>query len=263
MATEIRFDDGAGYERFMGAWSQLAGDTFLRWMSPAVGQRWLDVGCGNGAFTERIVTHCAPQSVDGIDPSHEQLAFARTRPATTLARYHHGDAMALPFDADGFDIAVMPLVIFFVPDPAKGVAEMARVVRAGGTVAAYAWDMPDGGFPYAALQAEMRAMGARVPMPPSPDASRLDVMRDLWTEAGLTDIATREITVQRTFADFDDYWATIHLGPSLGLGLSTMSAADRDELAARMRVLLPSEANGAIVCSARANAITGVVGASA
>ena len=93
--------------------------------------------------------------------------------------------MALPFPDDTFDAAVMPLVIFFVPDPAKGVAEMARVVCPGGIVAAYAWDMLGGGFPYEALRAEMRAMGVDVPLPPSPDASRIDAMRDLWTGAGL------------------------------------------------------------------------------
>ena len=55
--------------------------------------------------------------------------------------------MALPFDADRFDAAVMALVIFFVPEPAKGVSEMMRVVRSGGLVAAYVWDVLDGGSP--------------------------------------------------------------------------------------------------------------------
>ena len=117
--------------------------------------------------------------------------------------------MAQPFPDDTFDAAVMPLVIFFVPDPAKGVAEMARVVCPGGTVTAYAWDMLGGGFPYEALQVEMHRLGVAVPVPPSPDASRIDAMRDLWTGAGVDAVETREITVQRTFADFDDYWTTI------------------------------------------------------
>jgi ubiquinone/menaquinone biosynthesis C-methylase UbiE len=59
--------------------------------------------------------------------------------------------MAMPFESNAFDAAVMPLVLFFVPVPAKGVAEMARVVRPGGIVSAYAWDMEGGGFPYASL----------------------------------------------------------------------------------------------------------------
>src|SRR5690606_35589856 len=106
-----------------------------------------------------------------------------------------------PFPDDTFDVAVMPLVIFFVPDPRKGVAEMARVVRPGGTVAAYAWDMAGGGFPYHALHFEMRRLGVSVPAPPSPEASRIDAMHDLWADVGLDAVETREITVQRTFTD--------------------------------------------------------------
>ena len=188
----------------MGKWSQLAGDTFLEWLAPRSGLRWLDVGCGNGAFTEMLVKQCAPVSVEGIDPSEGQLAYARARPASRVAQFRQGDAVALPFPDDTFDAAVMPLVIFFVPDPVTGVAEMARVVRSGGTVAAYAWDMLGGGFPYDALQAEMRGLGVAVLLPPSPGASRLDALRDLWTGVGLEEVETREITVQRTFADFDD-----------------------------------------------------------
>src|SRR5918911_2651002 len=138
MATnQIRFGDGAAYERYMGKWSQLTGETFLDWLAPAAGLRWLDVGCGNGAFTEMLVERCAPASVHGIDPSEAQLAFARSRPAARLAQFRRGDAMAVPFPDDTFDAAVMPLVLFFVPDPAKGAAEMARVVSPSGVVTAY------------------------------------------------------------------------------------------------------------------------------
>ena len=135
VTNQIRFDDGTAYERYMGEWSQLAGEAFLDWLAPKSALRWLDVGCGNGAFTELLVARCAPVSVQGIDPSEGQLAYARTRPASRVAQFRQGDAMAQPFPDDTFDAAVMPLVIFFVPDPAKGVAEMARVVCSGGTVA--------------------------------------------------------------------------------------------------------------------------------
>ena len=259
-SNEIRFDDGAAYERYMGKWSQLVGEAFLQWLGPEPGLRWLDVGCGNGAFTEMLVERCAPSAVDGIDPAEGQLAYARTRTAARVATFRQGDAMALPFPDDAFDAAVMPLVIFFVPDPAKGVAEMARVVRPGGLVTAYAWDMlAAGGFPYESLQAEMQAMGIAVPHAPSRDASRIDVMRDLWTGAGLVDVDTRELTVRRTFDDFDDYWSTVLGGPSVGRQLRAMGSTDVERLQSRMRERLPADNAGRISYAARANAIKGRV----
>ena len=147
----IQFTDGAAYERYMGIWSRMVGAQFLHWLSAVDGMRWLDVGCGNGAFTEMLAQHGAPSTLAGIDPSAEQLAFARTLPSLAGADLRAGDAMALPFADNSFDAAVMPLVIFFVPEPRRGVTEMARVVAPGGLVTAYAWDMPGGGFPYAAL----------------------------------------------------------------------------------------------------------------
>jgi SAM-dependent methyltransferase len=260
MSTQgIRFDDGAGYERYMGAWSQLAGDVFLEWLAPPPGLRWLDVGCGNGAFTEMIAGRCAPALVHGVDPSEGQLAFARVRPGSGLARFCQGDAMALPFADAAFDVAVMPLVIFFVPHPGKGVAEMARVVAPGGTVTAYAWDMEGGGFPYAGLHTEMRGMGLDVPAPPSPDASRIDVLQALWRGAGLEAVETRAIAVERAFADFDAYWATILLGPSVGRQLAALGAAETAALKSRMRERLPADAAGRIRYSARAHAVRGRV----
>ena len=62
---QIRYDDGAAYERMMGVWSRLAGETFLDWLAPRSGLRWIDVGCGNGAFTELLVERCTPAEVRG------------------------------------------------------------------------------------------------------------------------------------------------------------------------------------------------------
>jgi SAM-dependent methyltransferase len=256
---QIRFDDGAAYERYMGKWSQAAGETFLDWIEPKPGLRWLDVGCGNGAFTEMLVERCAPASVHGIDPSQEQLEYARARPALRAAQLRQGDAMALPYPDEGFDAAVMPLVIFFVPEPARGVAEMARVVCPSGMIAAYSWDMLGGGFPYEALRAEMRALGVSALAPPSPDASRMDAMRDLWAGAGLEAVETREITVERTFGDFDDFWTTALGGPSVGPRLKAMTAGDIALLRERLRARLPADAMGRVTYGARANAVKGRV----
>jgi SAM-dependent methyltransferase len=254
---QIRFEDGAAYERMMGAWSRLTGDIFLDWLAPRSGLRWIDVGCGNGAFTELLAERCTPAEIQGVDPSDAQLAFARKRPSARVATFQKGDAMALPFAENSFDAAVMALVIFFVPEPAKGVAEMVRVVRPGGIVSAYVWDVPGGGLPAAPIQAEMRAMGLKPPLPPSSEASRLESLRDLWVGAGLDAVETREITVQRTFASFDDFWAINQLGASIAAVVATMSPGDAELLKSRVRARLPADAAGRISYGARANAVKG------
>ncbi|MGE3843679.1 MAG: class I SAM-dependent methyltransferase [Vicinamibacterales bacterium] len=259
MTDTIRFDDGAAYERYMGVWSQCAGEVFLDWLAPDPGLRWLDVGCGNGAFTEMLVQRCAPSSVDGLDPSAEQLAYARTRPALSGARLHQGDAMSQPFPDHSFDVAVIPLAIFFLSEPSRGVAEMARVVAPEGIVSGYAWDMTGGGFPYDALVEEMRALGTAVARPPTPEASRLDALHALWTENGLNEIETREIHVRRVFTDFDEYWTIICGSPSAGPRLRAMTAQDAELLKSRLRDRLQPGRTGRIECTARANAVKGRV----
>jgi ubiquinone/menaquinone biosynthesis C-methylase UbiE len=257
--TQIRYDDGAAYERAIGNWSRRVGSIFLDWLAAPSGLKWIDVGCGNGAFTELLVETCAPTLVNGIDPSEAQIDFARKRPAARLAKFDLGDAMALPFPVDAFDAATMTLVIYFVPDPAKGVAEMARVVRPGGIVAAYAWDMLGGGFSLEPIRIEMRAMGLTVVSAPSSEASRIEALHDLWTRAGLDAVETRDIRVQRTFDDFEDFWTTSLLTPSARPTIAAMAPNDIELLKERVRARLPADATGHITYSARANAVKGRV----
>jgi ubiquinone/menaquinone biosynthesis C-methylase UbiE len=139
--------------------------------------RWIDVGCGNGAFTELLVERSAPVAVQGIDPSEGQLAFARTRPAARLAKFGQGDAMALPFPLTPSMQPSLALVLVFVPDPAKGIAEMVRVVSPGGTVATYMWDMLGGGFRWIRSMSRLRAMGLSPPRPPRMDASTMPALQ--------------------------------------------------------------------------------------
>ncbi|HUB16635.1 MAG TPA: methyltransferase domain-containing protein [Acetobacteraceae bacterium] len=256
---KIRFEDGASYERMMGTWSRLAGSEFLDWLRPQPGLRWIDVGCGNGAFTELLIERCSPTEVQGLDPAGAQLAFARARPGARMAEFHQGDAMALPFPAKRFDAAVMALAIFYVPEPGTGVAEMARVVAPSGTVAAYVWDTTNGGSPVAPIQTRLREMGFATPAPPSLSASRMEALLDLWHGAGLHEIQTREIVVTRTFMDFDDFWTTTLTMPNISPVVAAMTPAHVRQLRATVQQHLPAGGDGRISYSARANAIMGRV----
>jgi len=254
---QIRYDDGVAYERMMGTWSRAAGEIFIDWLAPSRGLRWIDVGCGTGAFTELLVERCAPSEIQGVDPSEAQLSFARERPVGKIAKFQRGDAQALPFAEARFDAAVMALVIFFVPDPALGVAEMMRVVCPGGTVAAYVWDMTGGGHPLELMHIEMNAMGVTAPRPPRSDITGLEALLRLWRGAALDEIETREITVQRTFADFEDFWTTSTLAATVSQTITAMDPGNLELLKTRMRAQLIADAAGRITCSARVNAIRG------
>ena len=167
--------------------------------------------------------------------------------------------MALPFEADRFDAAVMALVIFFVPDPVKGVGEMTRVVRPGGLVAAYVWDTLGGGDPSEPIVTEMRAMGLTPVLPPSVHASRMRALHGLWTDAGLEGIETRAITVRRSFDSFDNFW---NASTAMGTTRSRLDLMEADaiaELKERVRARLPADRQGRITIGACANAIKGHV----
>ena len=110
------FTDGELYERLMGRWSRRVGDQFLEWLAPEKGMRWLDVGCGNGAFTEALIARAAPAEIVGVDPSEDQLAFARKRPGAKGAAFQISDAESLPFPDRRFDGVTMALVVSFLSD---------------------------------------------------------------------------------------------------------------------------------------------------
>jgi SAM-dependent methyltransferase len=259
MADQL-FSDGEIYERLMGRWSRLVGKTFLAWLDTPKNLQWLDVGCGNGAFTEELIAHCAPAKMVAIDPSDDQLVYARKLPGAKFADFRVGDAQDLPFADACFDVAVMALVISFLRDPAKAVLEMARVVRPGGWVATYMWDIPGGGTPIDPIYVEMESMGMTSVRPSNPTVSRRESMQVIWQKAGLDSVETRVIRIPVLYSDFNDFWDSnaAPIGPQ-GKLIDKMSASAREELRARLRRRLHVTLDGRIVYESFANAVKGRV----
>ena len=255
--VENFFNDGEAYERRMGRWSRVVGEAFLDWLAVPNGLRWIDVGCGNGAFTEVLIARCAPSAVSAVDLSEGQLSYARTRPGTKLAEFRVGDAQALPYPDRSFDAAAMALAISFVLDPIKAATEMTRVVQPGGWVATYMWDLPGGGLPVEPMYRALKSLGVPVSLP-SAEVSRLDNMRAVWERAGLQSIDTRVIRIRIGYTDFDDFWQSYRVpeGPA-GMAIRKMSPTQIEDLKAVLREQLPTAPDGRIAYEAFANAVIG------
>jgi SAM-dependent methyltransferase len=252
---------GAAYEPYVGRWSRLVARDFVPWLAVERGQRWLDVGCGTGIVTRAILELAAPSEVVGIDRSEGFLAYARARTPDAGARFGAGDARALPFEAGTHDAAVCGLVLNFLPDPGQGLAEMARVTRPGGTVAAYVWD-------YAGqMQLIRHCWDAAVALDPAARAldegqrfpiCQPEALRALAEAAGLGRAEVRAIDVPTDFRDFDDYWSPFlgGQGPAPGY-VASLDEAGRAALRERIRAALPVAPDGSIRLIARAWAISG------
>ena len=256
---------GDAYEPYIGRWSRLVARELLAWLGPAAGGSWLDVGCGTGALAATVLATADPAAVVGLDPSAGFLASARSRLDDRRARFVVADARRLPLAGARFDAVVSGLVLNFVPDPAAAAAEMARVARPGGRVAAYVWDYAGG------MELIRRFWDAAAALDPA--AAELDEGRrfplcqpeplaGLFRDAGLAEVAVRPIQVPTVFRDFDDYWTPFlgGQGPAPGYVLSLDGAgraALREELATR----LPAAADGSIALAARAWAVAGTAAA--
>jgi SAM-dependent methyltransferase len=254
------FADGKAYERFMGRWSRLAGEKFLDWLDAPKNLRWIDVGCGNGAFTEVLISRCSPTAVTGIDPSDGQVSYARTRPGTAMAQFRIADAQSLPFDDNSFDAASMALVIAFLPDPFKAAAEMARVVKPGGWIASYMWDVLGGGVPVNPIYEALRSLEIDAPLPPGSVNSTADKIGAIWEQAGLRSIDMQVIRIPVVYSDFGDFWESTSApsGPTAKI-IQGMSPSTRERYKARLREQLPIGADGSIAYEAFANAVKGRV----
>ena len=250
------FQNAAAYERYMGGWSRAAGEPFLDWLALPRGLRWLDVGCGSGAFTALLAERAAPAELHGIDRSAAMLAHARDRLPQSV-QLHEGDATALLFTAARFDVAVMPLVIVFIDDPDRAVAEMRRVVRPGGTVATYIWDLPQG-FPYYTAFAILRDLGVLPDRAAPDDSTELPQLQALWQAAGLQNVETAAFDVSHRYPDFAAYWQALQDSASIGERFAALPEVTRQSVRDALRDRLPVAADGSITLAARAHAVRGV-----
>jgi SAM-dependent methyltransferase len=248
---------GESYDRYMGRWSRLIAPLFLARLGAGEELDWLDVGCGTGALSETILARCAPRSLIGIDASADFVARARDVLADPRASFAVGDAQALPLDAASRDAVVSALMLNFVPDRARAVAEMRRVARPGGRVGFYVWDYPRRGLgvlrafwetatvldPAAADLAEDRRFPFCEPA----------ALTGLAARAGLSQVACEPIEVPTVFRDFDDLWQpfTLGAGPAPGY-CASLAPAERDRLHDALRARLPVAGDGSIVLAARA-----------
>jgi len=254
------FTDGLAYERLMGRWSRAVGEMFVGWLSLPNGLRWIDVGCGTGAFTELIVDKCAPSDVSAIDPAEDQIAYARNSFIADRVEFTAGDALALSFPDNEFDVAVMALVISFIPEPAKAVSEMRRVVKPGGTVATYMWDGVGKGFVQQPLIEALEAMNVEAPPLIAKKNSRISELQNLFDVSGLVEVSTRTIEIQVTYVDFDEFWSSqTGLATSPVQAIRKLSRADIERLKDYLKERLSVEPDGRIAYPAHANAVKAVV----
>lgn len=254
------FSDGEAYELTMGRWSRVAGEEFLDWLSLPKGLRWLDIGCGTGAFTELVLDRSAPSAISGVDPSEDQIAFAKGRAAASRVDYRLGDALSLPFGDEEFDVAVMALVIGQISDRAKAMAEMKRVVRPGGMVATYVWNGPDKGHPQQPLFDNLKAIVGELKRGPGNQARPIGALIELFEASGLEDVTSRSIEIQLTFKNFDQYWsAQTALASRTVRVVQNLSELDLERFKDLLRKRLSIDADGHISYTAQANAVKGRV----
>jgi SAM-dependent methyltransferase len=267
MAEASRHDAWAAgdrYEAYMGRWSRQIAPRFLDWLALPGGLDWLDVGCGTGALSAAVLARCNPRSLLAIDPSEDFVATARGTLSDARAEFQMADAQALPLGGASRDAIVSGLVLNFIPDGTKALAEMKRVARAGGTVACYVWDYPGGGLEFVHVFWE----AATALDPTASDLSEgkrfpqcnPDRLVALATSAGLAQVECVPIDVPTAFRDFDDYWRpfTLGAGPAPGYCASLAPEA-RQRLQVRLHDRLPRGADGSIRLRARAWAMRSVV----
>jgi len=254
---------GDRYENYMGRWSRLIAPHFLDWLAADEGLDWLDVGCGTGALSATIVARCNPADVIGVDQSEGFVAAAKAGVPDGRASFQVADATALPLADASRDVVVSALMLNFVPDKPKVLAEMRRVARPDGRVAFYVWDYPGGGM--GLMRAFWTTAVALDPAANEFSEDRRfpfcapDGLTALALTAGLSEVECTAIETETVFRDFEDYWRPFTQGTGPAPGYCASLAPDaRERLRQELSDSLPRNADGAIALPARAWAIRGI-----
>jgi ubiquinone/menaquinone biosynthesis C-methylase UbiE len=252
----LSFADSDSYERFMGQWSRAVGTRFLEWLAAPSGLNWLDVGCGTGILTGLILDHCWPAAVFGVDSQRAQIEHAKRQGFAQRVTMRVAQAEALPFSDQPFDVVVSALALNFITDRPRALAEMKRVARPNGMVAAFVWDFEAERSPSWPLRAALRSMGVEVPEIPGTRASSISAFTGLFAQAGLDEISTTHIETKCGYPDFDAFWTaqTPSYSPTTRV-IDGMWPREREELMARTRATLPKAENGQIEYNVTANAV--------
>ena len=253
--------NGKVYERYMGRWTRLVAREFLAWLAVPPGSHWLDIGSGTGALTETILQQAQPAAVTGVDPAEGFVAYAREHVQDSRASFKVGNAMELPFEQKVFDAVVSGLVLNFIPKQDVALAEMVRVARPGGVIAAYVWDYAD------KMQMLRTFWDAASELDPDL-GDKIETLRftickpepltKLFEGAGLTGVEVRPVDAAAHFQDFDDFWSPFlgGQGPAPAYVMS-LTEEKRTALRDRIRSELPVAQDGSISLIARAWAVRG------
>jgi len=226
------------YTRFMGVYSEPLAVRFVDLLDLRSGQRALDVGCGPGVLTAQLASRLGATDVVAIDPSPPFVVAARSRiPGVEV---HVGSAEDLPFPDDSFDLAVAQLVVHFMNDPVAGLAEMARVTRPGGLVAANVWDHAGVSGPLTTFWRAVRDIDPQAIDESARPGTREGHLVRLFEEAGLSDPESGSITVTVGFDSFDEWWAPYEMGVGpAGTYVAGLDDRGRESLKGACRTLLP------------------------